>query len=231
MGLMGERKVLNRYYPPDFDPAKLPKGERAFSNSMKVRMMMAMNVQCLTCGTFIYKGTKFNMRKEDVHDEDYLGLQLYRFYFRCPHCSSEISLKTDPMNCDYLVEYGAHRTAEDLNTNQIEMKDKYNVDQKATDIISNLENDNKETIKQTEYHDDIESIRAIRDKQNNLRIDTILNAIQRKSKSEDEKELNYLLDKQIRIRMKNHVANKKYSQTNLSLNTIKSTEININIKK
>merc|ERR1712187_560465 len=145
------------------------------------------------------------------------------------------SLKTDPMNCDYLVEYGAHRTADGLNISQTEMKDKYNVDQKATDIISTLENDIEETIKQTEYRDNIESIRAVRDLQNNLRIDTILNAIQRKLKSdderEDEKELNYLLDKQSRIQMKHNVTNKKYSQTNLSSRAIQRTEVNINSKK
>merc|ERR1712039_717977 len=110
-----------------------------------------------------------------------------------------------------------------------------NVDQKATDIISTLENDIEETIKQTEYRDNIESIRAVRDLQNNLRIDTILNAIQRRLKSddekEDEKELNYLLDKQFRTQMKHNVTNKKNSQTNLSSRIIQRTEVNINSKK
>merc|ERR1712124_93887 len=107
---MGERKVLNKYYPPDFDPTQIPKPER--DNSMKVRNMMPMSVQCQACGGFIYKGTKFNMCKEDVPGEDHIGLQIIRFYFRCPQCDSEITFKTDPKNKDYIEEYGAHRTAE-----------------------------------------------------------------------------------------------------------------------
>ena len=67
--------MLNKYYPPDFDPAKLPRGKRPEHNSMKVRMMLPMSVQCQTCGTFMYKGTKFNMKKEDVDNETYLGIQ------------------------------------------------------------------------------------------------------------------------------------------------------------
>merc|ERR1711976_523221 len=97
------------------------------------------------------------------------------------------------------------------------------------------ENDIKETIKQTEYRDNIESIRAVRDLQNSLRIDTILNAIQRRLKSddekEDEKELNYLLGKQFRTQMKHNVTNKKYTQLNLSSRKYKELKIILTLKK
>lgn len=74
---MGERKVLNKYYPPDFDPARLPRGKRQERNEMKVRMMLPMSVRCKTCGNFMYKGTKFNTRKEDVQGDTYLGIQVH----------------------------------------------------------------------------------------------------------------------------------------------------------
>jgi len=35
-------------------------------------MMLPMSVRCNTCGNFMYKGTKFNCRMEDVQGENYL---------------------------------------------------------------------------------------------------------------------------------------------------------------
>ena len=42
------------------------------------------------------EGTKFNSRKEDVIGEDYLGLMIFRFYFRCTRCSAELVMKVGP---------------------------------------------------------------------------------------------------------------------------------------
>ena len=71
---------------------RLPKGKRPDHNMMKVRMMLPMSIRCSTCGTYMYKGTKFNTRKEDVEGENYLGIQVIPLTttnaLRCPsaHC-------------------------------------------------------------------------------------------------------------------------------------------------
>ena len=57
---------------------RLPKGKRPDNNMMKVRMMLPMSIRCSTCGTYMYKGTKFNTRKEDVEGENYLGIQVLK---------------------------------------------------------------------------------------------------------------------------------------------------------
>lgn len=47
-----------------------------------------------------------------MEGENYLGIQLLRFYFRCAACSAEFILKTDPANTDYTMEKGATRNYE-----------------------------------------------------------------------------------------------------------------------
>ena len=111
---MGERKVLNKYFPPDFDPSKIPRTKKADINpNFVVRMMLPMTVRCNTCGEYMYKGKKFNSRKENVDgaDGEYLGIQIFRFYFKCSSCSAEFTIKTDPQAAHPLSRPPAHPLA------------------------------------------------------------------------------------------------------------------------
>ena len=72
--------------------------------------MLPFSLQCGTCGNYMYKGTKFNASKEEAGD--YLGIPIWRFYFRCSNCSAELAMKTDPKNADYVCELGARRNFE-----------------------------------------------------------------------------------------------------------------------
>ncbi|KAG0260245.1 hypothetical protein DFQ27_003644 [Actinomortierella ambigua] len=108
---MSERKVLNKYFPPDFDPAKIPRRKINKDAQQKVRLMTPFSMRCLSCGEYIYKGKKFNARKETTN-EMYLSTKIFRFYIRCNRCAAEITFKTDPKNADYLAEHGAVRNFE-----------------------------------------------------------------------------------------------------------------------
>jgi len=113
---MSERKVLNKYFPPDFDPAKIPRLKLAKDRQYVVRLMAPCNMKCTTCSEYIYKGKKFNARKETVQDEEYFGIRIFRFYIRCPRCLAEITFKTNPKEADYDLEHGATRNFQALQT-------------------------------------------------------------------------------------------------------------------
>ncbi|KAK8047808.1 Bcyju2 [Apiospora saccharicola] len=112
---MSERKVLSKYYPPDFDPSALGrqrKPKQAGPKVITVRLMAPFSMRCLTCGEYLPKGRKFNARKETNQEEKYLGIQIFRFFIRCTRCSAEITFKTDPRVNDYVCERGAKRNTE-----------------------------------------------------------------------------------------------------------------------
>jgi hypothetical protein len=113
---MGERKVLNKYIPADFDPSLVPRGPKLSKKdgTVPVRMMLPFSIQCSTCNTFLYRGRKYNSKKEPMGGPDgrYLGIQRFRFYIKCNHCSRTISFLTDPANADYEMESGGTRNYE-----------------------------------------------------------------------------------------------------------------------
>ncbi|WVF70717.1 hypothetical protein IAT40_005510 [Kwoniella sp. CBS 6097] len=77
-----------------------------------IRLMAPFSMRCNRCGEYVYKGKKFNARKETAQNEEYYGIKIFRFYIKCPMCSSEITFKTDPKNADYICEQGATRNFE-----------------------------------------------------------------------------------------------------------------------
>ncbi|KAJ4008707.1 Pre-mRNA-splicing factor cwf16 [Fusarium irregulare] len=121
---MSERKVLQKYYPPDFDPSALTRRSKTKDagqvKSIAVRIMTPFSLQCTRCGTFIYKGRKHNARKVTEQGEKYLGIQIVQLHFRCTGCPSVIVLKTDPKNNDYVVYAGAKRNSEPWRNREAE---------------------------------------------------------------------------------------------------------------
>ncbi|GMH39122.1 hypothetical protein BSKO_07020 [Bryopsis sp. KO-2023] len=186
---MGERKVLNKYYPPDFDPANLPRNSMPLDRQMKVRMMLPMSIRCKTCGTFMYKGTKFNSRKEDVIGEDYLGIQIYRFYMRCSTCGAEMTMKTDPQNHDYVVEHGASRNYEHWREGEKtagESKRKREDEEKGN-AMKAMENRTLDSKREMDVLSALDELRSLNKRKQELTQEQLLSAL-KKSMEEEEVE-------------------------------------------
>ncbi|RDA95711.1 hypothetical protein CP533_1083 [Ophiocordyceps camponoti-saundersi (nom. inval.)] len=120
---MSERKVLQKHYPPDFDYRQLPRGRGKKSSELRwqtVRIMAPFTMRCMTCGEFIYRGTKFNARKEMNPDEKYFAIQVIFLHIKCTRCSAAITFRTDPKNIDYAMVKGAVRNMEPWRNRQAE---------------------------------------------------------------------------------------------------------------
>ncbi|KIV93104.1 hypothetical protein PV10_04345 [Exophiala mesophila] len=153
---MSERKVLTKYYPPEFDPSKIartPKHLRpAGPKTIPVRLMAPYSMKCTSCGEYIYKGRKFNARKETT-EEKYLNITIYRFYIRCTRCSSEITFKTDPKNMDYTAERGAKRNFEawrDPTSTELQETDEQRLDRLEREEAEEAENAERNAMEELE---------------------------------------------------------------------------------
>ena len=210
---MGERKVLNKYYPPDFDPSKVPRVRKNKDElkRIKVRMMLPFSLQCGKCGNFIYKGTKFNSRKEDVQDESYLGIRIYRFYFRCPRCSNEITMKTDPKNSDYVCETGATRNFEPRKEEEKQNEEvrKKREEEEEGNAMKALENRALDSKREMDILNALDEIKSLNNRNARMGADQVIAALRSSTGAEggeaaarevDEEELEELELRQFRSR-------------------------------
>jgi len=182
--------VLNKYYPPDFDPSKIPKKKRPKNDQVKVRMMLPMSIRCNTCGEYLYRGKKFNSRKETVTGEEYLGIKIFRFYVKCTRCSAELTIKTDPKNSDYECEFGASRNFEPWRETQKVVEDAKDKREKEEmgDAMKALENRTLDSKIEMDILDALDEIRSLNARQSKMDPLNVLLQMQ-KEQGEEEKRL------------------------------------------
>ncbi|XP_066492453.1 splicing factor YJU2 [Tiliqua scincoides] len=186
---MSERKVLNKYYPPDFDPSKIPKLKLPKDRQYVVRLMAPFNMRCKTCGEYIYKGKKFNARKETVQNESYLGLPIFRFYIKCTRCLAEITFKTDPENTDYAMEHGATRNfqAEKLLEEEEKRLQKEREDEELNNPMKVLENRTKDSKLEMEVLENLQELKELNQRQAHVDFESMLR--QYKDYEEEQRQL------------------------------------------
>ncbi|KAG0041593.1 hypothetical protein BGZ83_001602 [Gryganskiella cystojenkinii] len=155
---MSERKVLNKYFPPDFDPALIPRRKQPKDLQHKVRLMTPFSMRCNSCGEYIYKGKKFNARKETT-EEMYHNIKIFRFYIRCNRCAAEITFKTDPANTDYVAEHGAQRNFEPWRDEKGDMAAERE-EEEENNPMKALENRTQDSKREMEIMDALDEIRT-----------------------------------------------------------------------
>lgn len=114
---MSERKAINKYYPPDYDPSQAPKKKKKNPNADKVRLMLPFSMKCLLCLEYIAERRKFNARKETTA-EKYMGIKIIRFHIKCPRCNGTLVFQTDPKTAGFAPVSGAVRNYESLASKQ-----------------------------------------------------------------------------------------------------------------
>ena len=192
---MGERKGVNKYYPPDFDYKKHgsldryhnshPLRERArklkSEGILIIRFEMPYNIWCNGCNKHIGMGVRYNAEKKKVGN--YYSTIIYKFRMKCHLCDQYFEIQTDPANCEYVILSGARRKEErwDAKSNeQIEMTDHQDKKKLMTNPMYKLEH-------------------AVKDKE---KLQTVIPTLSEIQELQDDKKDDYLLNKALRRRFR-----------------------------
>eukprot|EP00658_Telonema_sp_P-2_P046107 TRINITY_DN3420_c0_g1_i1.p1 TRINITY_DN3420_c0_g1~~TRINITY_DN3420_c0_g1_i1.p1 ORF type:complete len:289 (+),score=128.65 TRINITY_DN3420_c0_g1_i1:46-867(+) len=112
---------------------------------------------------YMYKGKKFNSKKEDVPEDTYLGIMVFRFYVNCQRCNLLISFKTDPQNSDYVCEHGASRNFEPWRARADE-EEEVEAEQQAkeeVDAMNRLERVTQESKREMDILDALDEVKMM----------------------------------------------------------------------
>ena len=125
------------------------------------------------------------MKVETVQDEDYLGIKIYRFYFKCTNCYSEITFKTDPKNNDYVAEFGASRNHEpwkDMLLAEEEYKAMKKQEMKE-DVMKSLEYRTYDSKREMDILDAMDQVKTLNRRENNVNYDELIRKVVKEEKS------------------------------------------------
>jgi hypothetical protein len=129
------------------------------------------------------------MKVEPVQDEDYLGITLYRFYYRCSNCYSQITFKTDPKNNDYTAEIGASRNHEpwkDIMLAEEEYKNNKKMEMRD-DAMKNLEYRTYDSKREMDILEATDKVKELNRREANIDFDNLIKKIRECHDKEDNK--------------------------------------------
>lgn len=194
---MAERKSVNKYYPPDWDPSKgsvnkyvgqHPLRDRARKLSqgiLVIRFEMPYNIWCGGCNSHIGMGVRYNAEKTKTGM--YYSTPIYKFRMKCHLCPNYFEIQTDPKNHDYVILEGARRKEQrwDPKENeQIVPEDRATHKKMATDAMFKLEHGSDDHKKGRAV---VMNLSNLEGKREEWKDDYILNKIARQKFREEKK--------------------------------------------
>jgi len=123
---------------------------------------MPFNVWCLKCERHIAKGVRFNAEKKAVGS--YYSTKIWSFKMRCPSCSNEIEVQTDPKITDYVVKEGARKKVETYSAEDagvIELQDPEEKAKREADPFYKLERKEEDKVEADTKSREIAILRKI----------------------------------------------------------------------
>lgn len=144
MSSLAAARADNFYFPPDYRPeygglSKFNhpdyKGSNQYQQHGVVRFELPFDGWCLKCGHHMSKGLRFNAKKDK--EGKYFSTQIWSFTMKCPSCSQELKIRTNPKDCTYDFAEGIRKHEQDyipdaedniVITNNEEMKQLLAVD-------------------------------------------------------------------------------------------------------
>ncbi|KAJ0063000.1 hypothetical protein NL108_010275, partial [Boleophthalmus pectinirostris] len=193
---------------------------------------------CKTCGEYIYKGKKFNARKETVQNELYMGLPIFRFYIKCTRCLAEITFKTDPENTDYAMEHGATRNfqAEKLIEEEEKRIQQEREDEELNNPMKVLENRTKDSKMEMEVLENLQELKELNQRQALVDFEGMIDQYRElerrereREQEEDERETKEMLDRVLVKRLRDSDSDSDDEKQRKSIRTnntdIKATDI------
>uniref|UniRef100_A0A8C9NGK0 Uncharacterized protein n=1 Tax=Serinus canaria TaxID=9135 RepID=A0A8C9NGK0_SERCA len=186
---MSERKVLNKYYPPDFDPAKIPKLKLPKDRQYVVRLMAPFNMSATGRDTPL--------------SQSFITLPIKTFFPGSILGFPAAPPQTDPENTDYTMEHGATRNfqAEKLLEEEEKRMQKEREEEELNNPMKVLENRTKDSKLEMEVLENLQELKELNQRQANVDFEAMLKQYKeleeeqrRKEQEEDEQEMKAMLE-------------------------------------
>ncbi|KAI9503977.1 CWC16 protein, partial [Coemansia spiralis] len=129
---MAERKAINKYYPPDWDPSKGTVNQYVGQHPLRsrarkldegiliVRLALPFGIWCDGCNSLLAKGLRFNAEKKKARN--YRSIPIWSFRIKCHSCSQQwIELQTNPEKFTYDVISGGRKKAEPEDATELDI--------------------------------------------------------------------------------------------------------------